>query len=353
MFSMEKKIKEGQVYIIAEMSANHGGSLGRARKIIQAAAAAGADCVKVQAYTADTITAPGDPEIFGIREGLWAGQTLYDLYNRAATPWEWLPGLQEECSQCGVDFLATPFDATAVDCLEKVGCGAYKIASFELVDISLIGYAARRGKPMILSCGMASPEEIASAVDACRREGNDRIVLLKCCSEYPAPWAHMNLRNIPDMQRRFGLPVGLSDHSPGDVAAIAAVALGACVVEKHFMLEDGVGEDAAFSMKPAQFARMVRQIRAVTQALGGPDYSLSDSERDSLRYRRSLFTACDIRAGQTVRATDLCSLRPACGMSPAWLSRLIGCRARRDLPQWTPVRLEDLIFPQGTEENVP
>lgn len=353
MFSMQKKMEAGQVYIIAEMSANHGGSLKRAREIVEAAAAAGADCVKVQAYTADTITAPGDPEIFGIREGLWAGQTLYDLYTRAATPWEWFPALQEECNRWNVDFLATPFDATAVDYLEQIGCGAYKIASFELVDLPLIRYAAGRGKPMLLSCGMASPEEIGAAVETCRQAGNDRIVLLKCCSEYPTPWAHMNLRNIPDMRRRFGLPVGLSDHSAGDVGAIAAVALGACVVEKHFMLEDAVGEDAAFSMRPEEFARMVRRIRAATQATGGPDYTLSDSEKASLRYRRSLFTARSIRAGETLGADDLCSLRPACGLPPAWLPRLVGCRARHDIPRWTPVRLEDFIVPHPTEEKAP
>ena len=228
MFRLFEKIDRNEVYMIAEMSANHGGSIENALEIVRRSADAGADCIKIQTYTADTLTIDCDNEYFRIHGGLWDGYKLYDLYREAATPWEWQERIKEECNRYGVDFLSTPFDNTAVDFLEGIRTEAYKIASFELVDIPLIEYTASKGKTMIISCGMGSIEEIQDAVDACRRMGNKKIVLLKCCSEYPAVGADMHLANIPDMAQRFRTPVGLSDHSAGSLGAVVGVTLGAC-----------------------------------------------------------------------------------------------------------------------------
>ena len=233
MFHLFEKINKKKVYMIAEMSANHGGELEHAIAIIRGAAKAGADCVKIQTYTADSLTIDCDNEYFKIKGGLWDGCSLYDLYKKAGTPYEWHREIKEECERCGLDFLSTPFDNGAVNFLEKLGIDAYKVASFELVDIPLIEYIASKGKPVILSTGMGSIEEIQDAVDACRRMGNEQIVLLKCCSQYPAPWSDMRLGNIADMRQRFQVPVGLSDHSEGRIGAVVGVSLGACVIEKH------------------------------------------------------------------------------------------------------------------------
>lgn len=341
MFRLMNKIADGQVYIIAEMSANHGGKLETALEIVRRAAEAGADCVKIQTYTADTLTIDCDNAYFRIQDGLWAGRTLYDLYQEAGTPWEWQGRIKQECEDCGVDFLSTPFDPTAVDFLENLGCEAYKIASFELVDIPLIEYAASKGKPMIISCGMGSVEEIQDAVDACRRRGNDQIVLLKCCSEYPANFEDMHLRNIPDMVRRFQVPAGLSDHSMGSLAAVVGVSLGACVVEKHFCLDRELKTpDSAFSMEPEEFARMVEDIRNVEKLLVPVSYVLSERERNNIVFRRSLFAVKNIKAGERFTAENIRSIRPSNGVKPKYYKDILGQRSAVDISEGMPLNAQ-------------
>ena len=342
MFRLYDRIRNGEVYIIAEMSANHGGSLENALRIVRLAAQAGADCVKIQTYTADSLTIDCDNEYFRIRGGLWDGYKLYDLYREAGTPYEWHRAILEECAKCGVDFLSTPFDAAAVDFLEELGAEAYKIASFELVDVPLIKYAAAKEKPMILSCGMASPEEIQDAVDACRSAGNEQIVLLKCCSSYPAEWEDMHLGNIPDMRERFRVPVGLSDHSIGSLGAVSAAALGACVIEKHIKLPDVESVDSAFSMDIEDFAGMVRDVRNAVKAAWGPDYTLSPKERSSLVFRRSLFAVEDIRTGDEITTRNVRSVRPGYGIAPKHLERMLGKKAGMALGRGEPVTEEFL-----------
>lgn len=342
MFRLFDKIAKNEVYLIAEMSANHGGKIENALEIVRRAAAAGADCVKIQTYTADTITIDCDRESFRIHGGLWDGYKLYDLYTDAGTPWEWQERIKEECGACGVDFLSTPFDRTAVDFLEGIGAAAYKIASFELVDIPLIEYAASKGKPMILSCGMGSIEEIQDAVDACRRVGNDRIVLLKCCSEYPAPWEDMHLGNIPDMRERFGVPVGLSDHSEGSLGAVVGVALGACVVEKHICLSGVESADSGFSMPLEEYAQMVRDVKRAKMAAAGPDYTLTEGERKQTAFRRSIFAVRDIAAGEPFTEDNVRSIRPGDGISPKYFGRLLGKCAVRSILRGEPIREADL-----------
>ena len=338
MFRLFEKIEAGQAYVIAEMSANHGGKLENALEIVRRAAKAGADCVKIQTYTADTMTIDCDNEYFQIKEGLWAGRTLYNLYQEAGTPWEWQERIKRECEDCGVDFLSTPFDRTAVDFLEGLGCEAYKIASFELVDIPLIEYAASKGKPMIISCGMGSVEEIQEAVDACKRQGNDRIVLLKCCSEYPANFEDMHLRNIPDMAERFGVPAGLSDHSMGSLAAVVGVSLGARVVEKHVCLSRELETpDSAFSMEPEEFARMVEDIRSAEKLLSPPSYERSESEEKYAVFRRSLFAVRDIQKGELFTAEAIRCIRPGYGLKPQKYTDILGTTAPKNIKRGTPL----------------
>lgn len=338
MFHLMEKIRKNQVYIIAEMSANHGGKLENALEIVRQAARAGADCLKIQTYTADTLTIDCDNEYFQIKDGLWAGRTLYDLYREAGTQWEWQGRIKRECAECGVDFLSTPFDVTAVDFLEGLGCEAYKIASFELVDIPLIEYAASKGKPMIISCGMGSVEEIQDAVDACRRQGNDLIILLKCCSEYPANYEDMRLRNIPDMMERFQVPAGLSDHSMGSLAAVVGVSLGARVVEKHFCLSRELETpDSAFSMEPEEFARMVEDIRNAEKLLSPPSYELSEKEQRNIVFRRSLFAVKDIQKGERFTMENIRSIRPGYGETPKYYSDFLGQVAKTVICRGTPL----------------
>lgn len=337
MFHLWEKIASRQTYIIAEMSANHAGKLENALEIVRQAAQAGADCVKIQTYTADTITIDCDNEYFQIHGGLWDGYKLYDLYKDAGTPWEWQERIRQECEACGVDFLSTPFDPTAVDFLEGIGCEAYKIASFELVDIPLIEYAASKGKPMILSCGMGSVEEIQDALDACRRAGNNRVVLLKCCSEYPANWEDMHLANIPDMARRFQVPVGLSDHSMGSLAAVVGVSLGACVVEKHVCLSRAIkNPDSEFSMEMAEFAQMVRDVRAAEQIRGQVQYGPLPGEGNVI-FRRSLFAVQDIKKGEPFTTENVRSIRPGNGVTPKYWKNFSGKRAATDIKRGTPL----------------
>ncbi|MCM1027509.1 MAG: pseudaminic acid synthase [Roseburia sp.] len=342
MFHLFEKLEKGQVYIIAEMSANHGGSLENALEIVRQAAKAGADCLKIQTYTADSLTIDCDNDYFRKEGGLWDGYKLYDLYTDAGTPYEWQKRIAEECQAQGLDFLSTPFDREAVDFLEELGAEAYKIASFEMVHIPLIEYAASKGKPMIISCGMGSPEEIQDAVDACRRVGNEKIVLLKCCSEYPAKWEDMHLANIPDMKRRFGVPVGLSDHSPGSVGAVVGVTLGACVVEKHIMLEGVESADSGFSMTPGEFARMVEDVRNAGKAARGPEYALTEGERESTIFRRSIFAVRDIRKGEPFSEENIRIIRPGYGVAPKNYRKLLGKPCKRDIPRGEPILAEDL-----------
>jgi len=319
-----EKIEKNEPYMIAEMSANHGGRIENALELVRQSAAAGADCVKIQTYTADSMTIDCNNQYFRIQGGLWDGYKLYDLYKEAGTPYEWQGRIKEECEKCGIDFLSTPFDDHAVDFLENIGAEAYKIASFELVDIPLIEYTASKGKPVIISTGMGSLEEIEDAIDACRRMGNNQIVLLKCCSEYPAPWKDMHLGNIPDMKQRFHLPVGLSDHSAGSLGAVVGVTLGACVVEKHVKLPDVGSVDSKFSMEISEFAQMVKDVRNAKLIAKGPDYTLTVGEKASTVFRRSLFAVKDIKSDEQISRENVRSIRPGYGVKPKYGERIYG-----------------------------
>lgn len=332
-----EKIKNG-IYIIAEMSANHAGKIENAFQIIEEAAQAGADCVKIQTYTADTLTIDCSDEPYLIKGGLWDGCSYYQLYQEAFTPWEWQHDLKEKCEKEGVDFLSTPFDPTAVDFLEKLGVEFYKIASFELVDIPLIEYTASKGKPMIISCGMGSVEEIEEALVACRRQKNEDIVLLKCCSQYPAKYEDMNLSVIPEMQRRFGKPVGLSDHSFGSLAPVTAAALGAKVIEKHVCLSRKIeNPDAGFSMEMHEFAQMVQDVRNAAVLMGQPTFTLTEHERNGLGGRRSLVAVQPIAQGELFTKENVRSIRPAIGLKPKYYTQLLGKRAKKAYQYGEPI----------------
>ena len=337
MFHIFEKINRGEIYVIAEMSANHGGNIDNALEIVRASADAGADCIKIQTYTADSITIDCDNEYFQIHGGLWDGYKLHDLYRDAGTPYEWHEPIKEECEKCGIDFLSTPFDPVAVDFLDDLGIEAYKIASFELNDIPLIEYTASKGKPMIMSCGMASLEDIKDAVDACKRVDNNQIVLLKCCSEYPANWEDMHLGNIPDMRERFGVHVGLSDHSFGSIAAIVAVSLGAKVIEKHVKLNGVESADSAFSMTMDEFAKMIRDANNAKTIAQGPDYSLSEREKASTMFRRSLFAVKNIEIGDTITTENVRSIRPSNGIQPKFLKEMLGKKAKSTMRRGQPI----------------
>ena len=342
MFRIFDKINNGDVYIIAEMSANHGGSLDTALEIVRQAAKAGADCLKIQTYTADSLTIDCDNEYFKIKGGLWDGYKLYDLYQYACTPYEWHEPIKKECEKCGIDFLSTPFDLDAVDFLDNLGVEAYKIASFELVHLPLIEHAASKGKPMIISTGMANFEEIEEAVNACKKVGNDKIVLLKCCSEYPAPWADMHLGNIPDMKKRFNLPIGLSDHSAGSLGAVVGVSLGACVIEKHVKIDGVTSADSEFSMTMQEFAQMVSDVRNAKLIGKGPDYELTEGEKKSTAFRRSLFAIADISKGETFTKEKIGIIRPGYGLKPNNMERVCASKAARDIKRGEPI-LEDCL----------
>ncbi|MGL5258786.1 MAG: pseudaminic acid synthase [Lachnospiraceae bacterium] len=340
---MFKKICESGVYIIAEISANHAGKLDNALEIVRQAAKAGADCVKIQTYTADTLTIDCDNEYFKIENGLWDGYKLYDLYKEAFTPWEWHDAIKKECEACDVDFLSTPFDKTAVDFLEELNVSFYKIASFELVDIPLIEYTASKGKPMIISTGMGSVEEIEEAIDACKRMGNDQIILLKCCSDYPANFEDMKLSNITDMKERFkDCIIGFSDHSMGSLAPVVATSLGAKVLEKHICISREIkSPDSDFAMELSEFKEMVEQVRNTQILLGTVDYSLTQKEKNSSKFRRSLFVVEDVAAGEVLTEKKVRSIRPSHGMKPKFFKQCIGKVATRDLQKGTPLKEND------------
>lgn len=333
-----------KAYIIAEMSANHAGDISRAKEIIHAAKESGADCIKIQTYTADTLTINCNNKYFQIDGGTWDGENLYHLYEKAYTPWEWQGELKDEAEKAGIDFLSTPFDKTSVDFLEDIGMEFYKIASFEMVDIPLIEYVASKGKPMIISTGMATKEEISDAVNAARDQGNDQLVLLRCASAYPAISDEMNLRTIPDMRERFGLPVGLSDHSMGSLAATTAVALGAQVIEKHFCISRKIkNPDASFSMEPDEFKAMVDDIRNVEKALGDASYGPTEQEKGSLVFRRSIFTVKPIRKGETFTEDNIRVIRPGYGMKPKYYKNIIGKKASKDLGYGLPLTEDSIL----------
>ncbi len=327
------------VFIIAELSANHNHKKEIALESIKAAKEAGADAVKIQTYTADTITLDCDNDFFKIKQGtIWDGTTLYKLYQEAYTPWEWHQELFDYAKQIKIPLFSTPFDKTAVDFLEKLGNPIIKIASFELVDIPLVEYAASKGRPMIMSTGIATLQEIQDAVDACRRVGNNDITLLKCTSSYPAPLGEANLLTIPDMAKRFGCKVGLSDHSMGNIAACTAVALGAQVIEKHFIIDRSIGgPDAAFSMTKIEFAEMVKRIRETEESLGQVSYELSDKMKANRKFARSLFACEDIAKGEMFTEQNIRSIRPGDGCSPKYLPLLLGKPANRAYRRGEPI----------------
>jgi N-acetylneuraminate synthase len=327
------------VYIVAELSANHNQEIRHALALIDAAKQAGADAIKLQTYTPDTITIRSDAAPFQVRGGtLWDGRTLYDLYAEAFTPWEWHAELQKAATAQGLGFFSSPFDFTAVDFLESLNVPAYKIASPELVDIPLIEKAARTGKPLIISTGMASCDEVEEAVAAARNAGAQQIALLKCTSAYPSPPDEMNLKMIPELARKFGLPVGLSDHSMGIAVPIAAVALGACIVEKHLALSRSMkGPDSEFSLEPDEFKGMVEGVRTAEAALGRAEFSLGKKEKASRAFRRSLFVAEDVKRGEAFTEKNVRSVRPADGLHPRYLPEVVGKFCARDVARGTPL----------------
>jgi N-acetylneuraminate synthase len=327
-------------FVIAEMSGNHNQSLDRALAIVDAAAAAGAHALKIQTYTADSMTLPIAEGEFAIHDpkSLWNGRTLYELYQEAATPYEWHAPIFERCREKGVIGFSTPFDANAVDFLESLDAPAYKIASFENVDLPLIAKAASTGKPLIISTGMATAEEIEDAVRAARDAGGRDIVLLKCTSTYPATPKDTNIRTIPDIRTRFGCEVGLSDHTMGTGVAVGAVALGATVVEKHFTLSRAEGGvDSAFSLEPAELAALVTETRRAWESLGNVSYGPTAAEQKSLQFRRSLYVVEDVAAGSKLSAANVRAIRPGAGLAPKFLAQVIGRAVARDVKRGTPV----------------
>lgn len=328
-------------FVICELSGNHNGSLDRALAMIDAAADTGCDAIKIQTYTADTITMDVDRPEFRITGGLWDGRSLYELYQEAQTPFEWHTALFERARARGVILFSSPFDESAVDLLDALGAPAYKIASFEAVDLPLIRHAASTGKPLIISTGMANLAEIEAARDAALEAGAAGVVLLHCVSSYPAALEDANVRTVADMAARFGCPVGLSDHTPGTAASVAATALGASVIEKHFTLAraDG-GPDAAFSLEPGEFRALVADCKAAWRALGRAHYDLLGSERGNLAFRRSLYVAADVRAGEPLSRDNVRSIRPGLGLAPVELQRVLGRPAARDLKRGEPLAWE-------------
>lgn len=335
------------VYVVAEISANHHQDYDQAVKMIQSAKQAGADAVKLQTYTADTITLACDRAEFRVGGGtLWDGRNLHQLYSEAFTPWDWQPKLKKVAGDLGLDLFSTPFDASAVDFLEQMDVPAHKVASFELVDIPLIQKIARTGKPVIMSTGMASVEEIEEAVRAARGAGATQIALLKCTSAYPAPAEEMNLRTIPELARRFDVPAGLSDHTMGLAVPVAAVAVGASILEKHITLSRAVpGPDSAFSLEPQEFKAMVDAVRTAEKALGAVHFGFSEREASSRVFRRSLFVVQNVKRGELFTAENVRSIRPGHGLHTRHLTEILGRRAACDIERGTPLSW-DLVNPK-------
>ncbi len=340
----EREIGNGEpTYIIAEMSANHAGSIERAKEIIHAAKEAGADCVKIQTYTPDTLTILCNNSYFQVKNGTWKGENLYSLYGKASTPWEWHKELFLEAKKVGIDFFSTPFDKTSVDFLEECGATFYKIASFEMVDLPLLQYVAKKGKPMIVSTGMGTLEEIQEAIHTIYETGNKQLAILKCQSAYPATPEDMNLATITDMKNRFDIPIGLSDHSMGSKGAQVAVALGADIIEKHFCISRDIeNPDASFSMTKGEFAKMVREIRDVESMIGKARYGVTKEEEASVVFRRSLFVIKDMEKGEVFSEENLRSIRPGYGMKPKYYEDMIGLHASHAIKRGNPLQFSDL-----------
>jgi N-acetylneuraminate synthase len=325
-------------YVICELSGNHNGSLERALELLNAAAATGADAIKIQSYTPDTITIDHDGPGFRIEGGLWDGRTLYDLYGEAQTPFEWHEPLFRRARELGVTLFSSPFDESAVDLLEELGAPAYKIASFEAIDLPLVAYVASKRKPLIISTGMANLDEIGEAVRTARGNGCEQIILLHCVSSYPAPDEQSNVRTVPDLAERFGVVTGLSDHTFGSAVAVASIALGGCVVEKHFTLRraDG-GPDSAFSLEPEEFKTLVEDCKRAWRALGSATYDLQGCEQGSLVFRRSIYVVRDVPAGDELTKENVRSIRPGYGLAPKHLPEVLGRHAARDLKRGEPL----------------
>jgi pseudaminic acid synthase len=329
------------VYIVAEMSANHSQDFQRAVEIIKEAKAAGADAIKLQTYRPDTITIDCNNDYFRIKGTIWQGKNLYQLYTEAYTPWDWQPKLKAIANDLDIDLFSTAYDLTAVDFLEKMGVPAHKVASFEIVDVPLIQKMARTGKPLIMSTGMASLGEIEEAVKAARSAGATQIALLKCTSAYPAPLEEMNLRTIPHLSEAFGVPVGLSDHTLGTTAPVAAVALGACIIEKHLTLSRKISSpDSAFSLEPEEFKEMVEGVRTAEKSLGDTYYGVTKREQATRAYRRSLFAVKDMELGEVFTEENVRSIRPAHGLHPRYLELILGKRATKKIEKGTPMTWE-------------
>lgn len=330
---------ESPAFIIAELSANHGNDIEIAKKTIKAMKEAGADAVKVQTYTADTITLNSDNDCFKIKQGtIWDGKNLHKLYEEASMPWEWQPELKKVAEDLGMIFFSSPFDITAVDFLEEMNVPVYKIASFEITDIPLIEYVAAKNKPVIISTGVAELKDIEEAISACRRVGNNKIALLKCTSAYPAPYEEMNLATIPDMDKKFGTVVGLSDHSTGIEMPIVAVSLGAKIIEKHFILDKKIGgADASFSLEPEEFKAMVLAVRNAEKALGKVTYELSEKSKKSREFSRSLFVAKDMKKGEVFTEENIRSVRPGFGLPPKHFKDILGKKSSQSITRGTPL----------------
>lgn len=325
-------------YIIAELSANHNGSLETAIRLVERAKATGADAIKIQTYTPDTITLNSTNDDFLIKDGLWAGKTLYDLYEEAHMPWEWHKPLYEKANELDITIFSTPFDETAVDFLEDLNTPAYKIASFEAIDLPLIRYVAGTGKPLIISTGMANSQEIGEAIEAAREGGCSELAILHCVSGYPAPSYEYNLFTLVDMMKRFGIITGLSDHTIENTTAIASVALGACIIEKHFTLDrSGGGPDDSFSLEPEDFSKLCKKTLSTWQTLGKVNYEKKSSEKENLKFRRSLYFVKDLNAGDIISSQNVRSIRPGFGMAPKNLPNLIGKSVSRNIKSGTPV----------------
>lgn len=338
----DRRVGHGEpCFIVAEISCNHLQKKDYALKLIEEAKAAGADAVKFQTYTPDTMTIDSDNEYFRIKGTLWNGRNLYDLYKEAYTPWEWFPELRDRAKEEGLVFFSTPFDETAVDFLEKLDAPAYKIASFEINHIPLIKYVADKGKPVIFSTGVATSEDMELALKTIRAQKNEQIIMMKCTSAYPAPVKEMNLRTIPDMEKRFGVLVGLSDHSMNPVVPVSAIALGACMVEKHFTLDRKMGgPDAEFSMEPMEFRKMVEMIRDTEAALGEPDYDTTKKAGEHKFLMRSIFAVKDIKKGERLVRENVKVIRPGHGMHPKQYEEVLGKRSKVDIKKGTPLSWE-------------
>ena len=338
------RVLEKRVFIVAELSANHNGSLEIALETIRAAKRAGADAIKLQTYTPDTLTLNCKTDDFKLHQGtIWDGRYLYDLYKEAYTPWEWHEELFNKAETEGLTCFSTPFDKTAVDLLESLNTPVYKIASFEITDIPLIEYVASKGKPVIISTGIATLEDIELAVVTCKQVGNDQVILLKCTSSYPAPIEEANLKMIPEMAERFGLLTGLSDHTMGITAPIVAVTLGARIIEKHFIIDRSIGgPDSSFSLNEQEFTDMVRAVREAEKAGGKVEYDLSEKQMKSREFCRSLYIVRDIKAGEQITEANIRSIRPGFGLHPKYYNDVLGKKALLDLKRGDPLKLEQL-----------